>query len=143
MHHTLLALMLSLALAPSLGGAPGVAVAGGPLVVVVEPAVFVGMVEVTGDERGRGVLLSTATEEVVVANNPLAERLMDLEGEVVMVRGRLTESAEAPPTILVREFHVVGRDAAGGPARPGSEAGTRHATQPYEPRSEAQGGPGR
>lgn len=141
MHHTLLALML--ALAPSLGGAPGVAAAGGPLVVVVEPAVFVGMVEVTGDEHGRGVLLSTATEEVVVADNPLAERLMDLEGEVVLVRGRLTESAEAPPTILVREFHVVGRDAAGGPARPGSEAGMRHATQGDEPRSEAQGGPGR
>lgn len=139
----LLALLLALGLAPSLGAAPGVAAAGAPLVVVVEPAVFVGMVEVTGDERGRGVLLSTATEEVVVANNALAERLMDLEGEVVMVRGRLTETPNAPPTMLVREFHVVGRGAARDPARPRSKPGTRHATQRDQPRSEAKGGAGR
>jgi hypothetical protein len=141
-----LPLLLSLLLEP--GPLLGGTLAGAeerPLVVVVEPAVFVGMVEVTSDRGARGVLLSTATEEVVVANNALAEQLMDLEGEMVMVRGRLTESADGPPMILVREFHVLGRDA-GDPAHAGlagtrAGAGMRHASLLDQPRIEATGGP--
>jgi hypothetical protein len=77
--------------------------------VVVEPAVFVGMVEVTGDhEHGLGVLLSTATEEVLIANDAVGERLIGLDGEVVAVEGRLIEAAEGPPTMIVRAFRVLG-----------------------------------
>jgi hypothetical protein len=77
----------------------------------IEPVLFIGRVEVTGDdERGFGVLLSTATEEVVVADSAIGRRLADYEGEVVAAYGRLLESADAPPTIVVREFHVLGSE---------------------------------
>lgn len=77
--------------------------------VSIEPVLFIGMVEVTGDrERGFGVLLSTATEEVVVADSEVARRLAQHEGEVVAAYGRLHESPNAPSTMVVREFHVLG-----------------------------------
>lgn len=80
-------------------------------VVIVEPAIFVGMVEVTGDaEHGFGVLISTATEEVVVADDAVSRALMRFEGEVVAARGRLIETAEAPTTMVVREFRVLGTE---------------------------------
>ena len=77
--------------------------------VVTEPALFVGMVEVTGDtERGFGVLLSTATEEVIVADGAVARRLAHHAGEVVAAEGRLLEQANRPATMVVREFRVLG-----------------------------------
>jgi hypothetical protein len=77
--------------------------------VSIEPVLFVGTVEVTGDrERGFGVLLSTATEEVIVADSEVGRRLADYEGEVVAAYGRLLESPNAPSTMVVREFHVLG-----------------------------------
>jgi hypothetical protein len=76
--------------------------------VAVEPVFFVGVVEVTRDpEHGPGVLLSTATEEVLVAG-ALGSRLARYEGEVVAVRGRLLERANEPATIVVRAFRVLG-----------------------------------
>jgi hypothetical protein len=80
-------------------------------VVVIEPALFVGMVELTGDsELGFGVLLSTATEEVLVADGAVARRLVEHEGEVVAVEGRLLERPNTPATIVVREFRVLGTE---------------------------------
>ena len=79
-----------------------------PIAVEVDPVVFVGMVEVVGDQRGVGVLLSTATEEVVIADNAIAERLMQLEGEIVAAEGRLIEAGDGPPTMIVRAFRVLG-----------------------------------
>ena len=57
---------------------------------------------------GISVLLSTATEEVLVADNAIADRLMGLEGEVVAVEGRLIDTADGPPTMVVRSFRVLG-----------------------------------
>jgi hypothetical protein len=95
---------------PEARGAAGlVLLPGDTPTVVTEPAVFVGLVEVTGDERrGYGVLLSTATEEVVVADNAVSRTLAAFQGEVVAVRGRLIERSEAPPTMVVSDFRVLG-----------------------------------
>jgi hypothetical protein len=79
--------------------------------VVIEPVLFVGMVEVTGDrDRGFGVLLSTATDEVLVADSAIGRRLALYDGEVVAVEGRLLEQANGPSTIVVREFRVLGTE---------------------------------
>ena len=94
-------------LAPDLRGSPAV---------ITEPAVFVGLVQVTRDaEHGVGVLISTATEEVWVAEGAVAQALARFEGELVAVRGRLIESPEAPPTLEVRAFRVLGGDPGAGP----------------------------
>lgn len=122
MHHLGTRTSLSLALAALLAAyghaelAPARARATAPRVVV-DPAVFVGMVEVTGDrEHGLGVLLSTATEEVLIANDAVGERLIGLDGEVVAVEGRLIENAEGPPTMIVHAFRVLGEeDSSRGP----------------------------
>jgi hypothetical protein len=83
--------------------------------VSIEPVLFVGMVELTGDpESGFGVLLSTATDEVVVADSEVGRRLAAYEGEVVAAYGRLLETPNAPSTMVVREFHVLGDETHAG-----------------------------
>jgi len=110
---------------PDARGAAGHALLpGDTATVVIEPAVFVGMVEITGDERrGYGVLLSTATQEVIVADNAVSRSLAEFEGEVVAVRGRLIERSQAPPTMVVRDFRVLGRPGSG--SEPGERRSAR------------------
>ena len=97
-----------------------------PAHVAAEPDVFVGMVELAGDEtHSIGVLLSTATEEVLIADNAIADQLMGLEGEVVAVEGRLIETADGPPTMVVRSFRVLGASRSSQPAGPGHESRNR------------------
>jgi hypothetical protein len=77
--------------------------------VVVEPVVFSGFVQVAGPPGAdTGVILSTATDEVLVADGPVARELRALEGERVQVTGRLVESGPGAGTLVPERFRVVG-----------------------------------
>ena len=77
--------------------------------VVSEPAVFIGRLELTPDpQHGHGLVVATATEEVVIADNDVARSLREYAGEVVAVQGRLIERPEGPALMIVREFRVLG-----------------------------------
>jgi hypothetical protein len=91
-----------------------------PTTVIVEPAVFVGTVEVVRDPAlGSGVWFASATERVVVFDDVMGRILRQCEGDVAMIRGRRIDRTRgrridrtlSPPGFLVRELRCLGADA--------------------------------
>jgi hypothetical protein len=83
-----------------------------PTTVIVEPAVFVGTVEVVRDPAlGSGVWVASATERVVVFDDVMGRILRQCEGDVAMIRGRRIDRTLSPPGFLVRELRCLGADA--------------------------------
>ena len=118
-----IAILVSMLAAVATGGCRAAGDTSAP-VVVVDPAVFSGQVEVTEDPRsGVGVLVSTATEEVLIAPGPVARALREHEGSRVTVTGRLFVEGPGAPTMVVRSFRLHGGLAGPRPPPP----------LPYEP----------
>jgi len=89
--------------------AGAIAAAPSPTVVVSEGVVARGYVEVARDEElGAGILLSTPTDEFVVAMNAAGREIARLAGEEIEVRGSLVERGAGAPTLVGRTYHVVG-----------------------------------
>jgi hypothetical protein len=79
--------------------------------VVVDPARFVGFVEIAQDPRhGSAVVVSTATEEVRVARGPAERELRRERGERVELVGTLVERPQQIPVMDVRAFRVLGEE---------------------------------
>jgi hypothetical protein len=79
--------------------------------VVVDPAHFVGWVEVAEDPaHGSAVVVSTATEEVRVAAGPAERELRRERGERVELVGTLVERPNEIAVMEVRAFRVIGEE---------------------------------
>ena len=79
--------------------------------VLVDPAHFVGWVEITEDSRhGSGVVVSTATEEVLVARGAAERALRRERGERVELVGTLVSRPQRTPVMDVRAFRVIGEE---------------------------------
>jgi hypothetical protein len=79
--------------------------------VVVDPAHFVGWVEIAEDPaQGSAVVVSTATEEVRVAAGPAERELRRERGERVELVGTLVERPHEIPVMDVRAFRVIGEE---------------------------------
>lgn len=77
--------------------------------VVTEPVVVRGYVEVARDEDiDSGILLSTPTDEFVIAMNAAGREIARLAGDEVEVRGSLVERGAGAPTLVARSYRVIG-----------------------------------
>jgi hypothetical protein len=77
--------------------------------VVTEPVVVRGYVEVAGDEElDSGILLSTPTDEFVIAMNAAGREIARLAGDEIEVHGSLVEHGGGAPTLVARTYHAIG-----------------------------------
>lgn len=77
--------------------------------VVTEGVVVRGYVEVARDEDlGAGILLSTPTDEFVIAMNAAGREIARLAGDEIEVHGSLVERSDGAPTLVARTYRVVG-----------------------------------
>jgi hypothetical protein len=72
------------------------------LATLADPAVVMGVVQIA--ENG-AILVSDESGVVAVAPSELGRQLLALEGEIVLIKGRLLGAERVVPTILAREIY--------------------------------------